>query len=661
MRAFRRLLVWLLGVAGVTLAAPADPSVARIWNEEALDAIRIDLVRPPVHARNLFHLSVAMYDAWAAYDPVAEGFMVKEKVAPVPTNVAAARAEAISYAAYRVLRHRYARSVNSNTTFAALATRMTQLGYPTNLVAVTGDAPYAVGNRIAATVLTNSWADGANEFVNYRFSFTPANTALVVASSYIVMDDPNRWQPLSLENPVSQIGIPDPSAWQTNVCPHWGRVTPFALMRISTNEVHEDVGPPPQLFSESEDRFMQEMLEVVRFGSWLDPADGVVIDASPGVMGNHPLGTRDGAGHPVNPVTGQPYATNLVRRADYGRVLAEYWADGPDSESPPGHWNSLANAASDLITNKVIAGSTQAVDALEWDVKLYFALNGALHDAAIAAWNHKGVYDGVRPVSAIRWLSATLLMPLEPGLAEIVTAESSAPGQRHAHLATNLNQVALYHWTGQPADPTNEVGGVDWISGTFWFPFQKATFVSPPFAGMISGHSTFSRAAAEVLAGFTGTPFVPGGLGEFVAQPGYLTFEYGPSQETRIQWATYYDAADLAGISRLWGGIHIASDDFGGRKVGARVGRAAMDLARQYFRGEPAPHPVMAARGRVQDDAMVLAWPALTGRVYRVEASVDGVIYAPVSGPITATVASVVWTNPAPPSGLLLHRIVSVP
>jgi len=414
------------------------------------------------------------------------------------------------------------------------------------------------------------------------------------------------------------------------------------------------------MFTDTEDRYRREMLEVVRYGSWLDPADGVVIHASPGAVGNNPLGRNDGGGHPINPVTGQPYATNLVRRADYGRVLAEYWADGPDSESPPGHWNSLANQASDLITNKTIAGVAQAVDDLEWDVKLYFALNGALHDAAIAAWNHKGVYDGVRPVSAIRWLSATLQMPLEPGLAEIVTAESAAPGQRHAHLATNLNQIALYHWTGQPADPTNEVGGVDWVSGTFWFPFQKATFVTPPFAGMISGHSTFSRAAAEVLTAFTGTPFVPGGLGEFVAQPGYLTFEYGPSQETRIQWATYYDAADLAGISRLWGGIHIASDDEGGRKVGARVGRAAMDLALQYFRGDDLPHPLVAARGAVQDGAVILAWPGLTGRVYRVESSVDGVTYAPASGPITASVAAVTWTNTAA-ADALLYRVISMP
>ena len=60
-------------------------------------------------------------------------------------------------------------------------------------------------------------------------------------------------------------------------------------------------------------------------------------------MGNNTLGTNDGTGHAVNPVTGQPYAPQIVPQADFGRVLAEFWADGPHSETPPGHWNVIAN------------------------------------------------------------------------------------------------------------------------------------------------------------------------------------------------------------------------------------------------------------------------------------------------------------------------------
>jgi hypothetical protein len=115
-------------------------------------------------------------------------------------------------------------------------------------------------------------------------------------------------------------------------------------------------------------------------------------------------------------------------------------------------------------------------------------------------------------------------------------------------------------------------------------PYQKATFVTPAFPGFISGHSTFSRAAAEVLTALTGSRFFPGGLAEFVAAPGtFLTIDPGPSEEVRLQWATYQDAADQAGQSRIWGGIHIEPDDFAGRRVGEAVGLDAVARARAHF------------------------------------------------------------------------------
>jgi hypothetical protein len=114
-----------------------------------------------------------------------------------------------------------------------------------------------------------------------------------------------------------------------------------------------------------------------------------------------------GAGHAVNPSTGQPYASNLVAEGDFARVLAEFWADGPHSETPPGHWQVLANEISDHpATVKRIGGRGEKVDDLEWDVKLSFALSAATHDAACAAWSLKRYYEGVRPITMIRHLGA---------------------------------------------------------------------------------------------------------------------------------------------------------------------------------------------------------------------------------------------------------------
>ena len=114
--------------------------------------------------------------------------------------------------------------------------------------------------------------------------------------------------------------------------------------------------------------------------------------------------------------------------------------------------------------------------------------------------------------------------------------------------------------------------------------------MTPAFPGFISGHSTFSRAAAEVLAALTGSPYFPGGLGEYVAPAGtYLVFEDGPSVDVRLQWATYFDAADQAGQSRICGGIHLQPDDFRGRIAGSAIGVGAVAHARAYFDGTARP------------------------------------------------------------------------
>ena len=137
-------------------------------------------------------------------------------------------------------------------------------------------------------------------------------------------------------------------------------------------------------------------------------------------------------------------------------------------------------------------------------------------------------------------------------------------------------------WTQRYAtDPA----GVGWIRAVEWVPFQLPTFVTPAFQGYVSGHSTFSRAAAEVMAGFTGSEWFPGGLGSWTIPANELKIEVGPSADVVLQAGTYYDAADQAGQSRLFGGIHIAADDFAGRHIGSVCGKDAWALAQRYFAG----------------------------------------------------------------------------
>jgi ASPIC and UnbV/Domain of unknown function (DUF6851)/FG-GAP-like repeat len=580
-----------------------EQSIARQWNEQLLSAIRLDTPRPTVHARNLHHLSGVMWDAWRAYGGGGSAWRSDEShVSAKPDRD---RAIAISFAAYRLLAHRFKAGPGAAVTQTILAAKLYALGYDASYTTTEGNTPAAVGNRMAAATIAFGLADGSNEAGNYADpTYTPMNPALVVKQPGTALANPNFWQPLALDLIITQNGIPVADKVQVAIGASWNRVTPFALTRSAPDDVYIDPGPPPQLGGSDDAGYKDGARILAELESYLTPDNGVLIDISPGALGNNPLGSNAGTGHPVNPFTGQPYAPNVVPRGDFGRVLAEFWADGPDSETPPGHWNVLANEVSDHpLTTHRIGGKGRGLDRLEWDVKLYFTLNGAVHDAAIVAWGLKRKYDSARPITMIRYCGGLGQssdpggpsyhpqgLPLQPGVIEVITAATTAPGERHAHLAGHEGDIAVRAWAGEPADPANQISGIGWRWAVEWVPYQRKTFVTPAFPGYTSGHSTFSRAAAEVMTRFTGNAFFPGGLGEFrAAAHQYLTFEDGPSVDTVLQWATYYDAADMAGQSRLWGGIHVPADDVNGRMSGSQAGNGAFDLAQRYFEGTIGP------------------------------------------------------------------------
>lgn len=632
----------MLAVCAVFLPrfALGSQSIARTWDEQILAGIRIDKPNPPVHARNLFHLSVVMYDAWAAYDPVAVGYLFHEKHSV--SDLAAARTEAISYAAYRLLRERYALSANASNTLAALDAQMASLGYPTNNLSTDTSTPAGVGNSVYNLVSSYFLLDGARQTSRYSDlipllgGYAPVNPPLVTGlpgDTNIV--NVNLWQPLAITNAFDQHNFPE-NVVQVFVGSQWLAVRPFALTRDNPSKPWMDPGLQPQIEGPNSQRFMSDVADVLERSGEMTPDDGVTIDISPGAFGNNTLGANDGHGHALNPVTGLPYSANIVSRGDFGRVLAEYWADGPNSETPPGHWNVIANQVADN-TNLVkrIGGIGPVVDDLEWDVKVYFALNAAVHDAACAAWSLKRYYDGGRPIEYIRYMgglgqssdsSAPSYnidgLPLVPGFIELVTTNTAAPGGRHQGLP--VGRVAIYAWPGPPSDPTNHHSGVRWILSDTWMPYQKATFVTPSFPGYISGHSTFSRSAAEVLTAITGSAFFPGGLGSFTAPSNtFLKFENGPSQTVQLQWATYFDASDQAGISRLWGGIHVSADDLTGRVVGAQCGQRVWTLAEAYFDGSVISTPVTVTVQASASGSSVLRYNTLRGLFYGLQSTAD--------------------------------------
>ena len=616
-------------------------SVARDWNEELLEAIRNDFARPTVHARNLFHSSILMYDAWAIFDDDAETVFLGKSFGGYTTNFNGistsvnsneAIHEIISYAMYRLFNHRFSNSPNATITLEDFTTLFESYGYDTAITSTdySSNSYAALGNYMAQEMINFGLQDGSNEQNDYE------NQYYTVSNDPLLLDyyednstiNPNRWQPLAFDVFIDQSGNMFPLETPDFLCPEWGQVTPFSLkiedLTILNNGfdsyVYNNPSPPEYIQNSSsngiEDPYKWNFALVIAWSAHLDQADNTLLDISPASLGNTDInsfpstfqeyqsfynftdGGAVGSGHDLNPITGLAYSPQLVKRGDYARVLAEFWADGPDSETPPGHWFTILNYVSDHPeTVKKFGGQGIVLSDLEWDIKSYLVLGGAMHDSAINIWGIKGYYDYIRPISAIRYMASkgqssdsslsnfnSHGLPLIPGLIEVIeTGDPLADNDD-----SNIGLIKVKSWKGPEyiTNPDTDVAGVDWILGTHWWPYQRPTFVTPPFAGYLSGHSAFSRAAAESLTKITGSEFFPGGIGTFdVLENEFLVFEEGPSESFTLQWATYQDASDQTSLSRIWGGIHPPIDDIKGRIIGEKIGQESFDLAQQYFTG----------------------------------------------------------------------------
>lgn len=642
----------------------AQSSIAREWSDAVLQTMQEDLARPAVQARNLFHFSVALYDAWAAYDTEAQPYLLGKTVngytcpckgVPAPKDVEAARREAMSFAAYRLLTARYSHSPQGTGATYRFRELMEKHGYDFRDYSFdyTTGSPAALGNYLAQCILQMGLLDGANEEHNYLSpEYKPVNAPLeVVVPGPGKVQDPNHWQPVKLKRALDLDGYPmmecrcggrplasfidtvDRSGrritgTQTCQTPTWGQVKPFALRvedsKIFQRDSHEyrlyhDPGPSffPRLdiakgAGTSKD-YQWNFTLVAAWSALLDPADTTMWDISPRSMGNlqgYPknlaelpgfynleTGRDPGAGHALNPRTGQPYAPQVVPRGDFTRVAVQYWAEGPDKETPVGNWLSLLNYVSDRPgVVKKFNGKGRLLSDLEWDVKAYFVLGSALHDAAISAWAVKGRYDGPRPITALRYMAARgqstnpklpsyhpAGIPLIPGRIELVKKGDPLAGAKKEHLG----KIKFYAWRGPyaVADSTTDVAGAGWILAENWYPYQAKSFITPPSPGFVSGHAAISHAAAEALTLLTGDAYFPGGMGQYTvpANSPFLRIEKGPSVDVILQWATYRDAADQASLSRIWCGANAPCDDIPGRLIGAETGTAAFQLAKKYF------------------------------------------------------------------------------
>jgi hypothetical protein len=460
------VLLFISSAASGASDQQADNVVLR-WNQAVIEAIRTTRAPPPVAARAFAIAHTCIFDAWAAYDERAFGTSFGKKLhVPKNDHTVADRDKAISFAAYRALADLFPGL--RSTQFESI---MFSMGYQADEPPAGPLSPTGIAELACDAVLRMRHADGSNQMGDLHTGAYSDYTNYSSANTVEVLSDRNRWQPL-LVNGV-------PQRWQL---PHWGRVMPFGL--ISGPQFRSAVLSQGPIVYPS-DNYWRETLDVLRLSAQ--------------------LGERE-------------------------KVIAEYWADGLGTETPPGHWNKIAQEV-----------SRRDRHSIDDDVKMFFILGNTLMDSSIATWDVKRAADSIRPVSVIR---ATL------GSAEI-----------RAWAGPGLGTRILYGRNFRSYLPT------------------------PPFSSYVSGHSAFSAAAAEILKRFTGSDYFGG---SYTASAGSSLIERGltPTHEITLSWNTFSEAADQAGISRRYGGIHFECDDLAGRALGRLVANEVWLKALTYIDGE---------------------------------------------------------------------------
>jgi hypothetical protein len=462
-------------------AADGD-NLVLVWNDQTLESIRKLPPAPTVAARALAIVHTAIYDAWAAYDPLAVGTRLGAGLRqPEAERTQANKDKAVSYAAYTALMDLFpARQ--------SVFTDKMRLLYGEEF-ASDATAPAIVGFTAAQAVLDFRHNDGSNQLNGYAdtSSYVPVN-------SWDQIKEPDHWQPLCVPLPApGTTDCPAPQKWTT---PHWRNVTPFAL--TSAAQFRPDHGPAVTVLKgKPSDAFRKEVDQQLKYSAEL---------------------------------------------TDTRKVIAEYWEDPPSSVTPPGHWNVFAQWV-----------SRRDHHSLDEDTKVFMALNNGLLDASITAWDAKRQWNSVRPITAVRW----------------------------------LKQDQLVQAWGGPYQGTRTIRGQDWQ------PYQRANFVTPSFPEYLSGHSTFSAAAAMLLKAATGSDTfgmsVTIAAGSSNIEPRTDTQPGVPAAPVTLSWKSFTAAADQAGISREYGGIHFNDGDFEARQAGEDVGLVVWGKAKTYFNGKAIP------------------------------------------------------------------------
>lgn len=515
----------------------SDPTPSVLWDQLA-QALVVEVQPGPTNAARIYAtLHTAIYDAYAAHDAQAMRVMFDPGADNIEFRNASSRSvqDAMHYAAYTVLAGLF-------PDHSAILDRV--MRDRLDLSPEDMDSPEAqIGRDAAADALTPRLQEIALVAAKAEAQYVPVNPD---PDSVTVID---AWTPELRDGPSGP-------RLQKFLSPEFPLLEPFALPATSEGDTDFAAIRP-----ERPEPFFLNGFEQAQ----LDIATGTVTLAQDATIGGvgYQAGailsvTRDLIGTVINPAfiaQAEQLIAVSANLTPEQRVIAEFWEDGPGTSYPPGSMMTLAQFVS------VRDGHDHAMDA-----HLFLAMGNAMLDAAIAAWDAKVVYDYARPVQAIRDLGALGLIGT-PGVDDL-TGEAG---------------YVVEAFAGYDAETGASLGTRTILASNFVTYQSPRGDFSPPFAEYVSGHSTFSGAAAAVLNAFTGST-------EFgattVVSPGGSDFDPTfPTRGMTLSWADFTTAAEEAGLSRIYGGIHFEDGNRNGFTLGTEVGNLAADLAMDFASG----------------------------------------------------------------------------
>lgn len=580
-----------VGAADVNSSLEVGATMVADWNDLAIEWVRQSERGPTISMRFVAYVNLALFDAWAAFDDNASGIVTDVKAPRYLTRfsnlydvrtltMALAAHQTINEVGASILKQDYLEigvgenaaerleilMQSSDDILDETREHLERFRLRNRKFAQQADAvAQAIADEVAAGIRARALTDGANQQNDYRDTTGYAPTAWATPvpapsdgiSNYDFSSGYTFWafnltDALSYDNSGPISVHPGVASGAIRLTETWQSLTELGVFPPA-----DDGGPQVPLTP----HWGNVTPIVLSAGSQLRPSSILTPYDFAGELDPQWI---------VQATQLVEFASKMQDGAEGGalqRARSEYWELGDATEYPPGWWHQRAT---DLARDLGLSPRDT--------IKLLLTVSIAEFDSTIASWDTKFAFDSVRPITAVNEL---------------------------------FFGSTVSDWRG------NQVANVD--DRDHWRPYQLRRNLTPPFPDVVSGHSTFSAAASTVmmqllntnLFGYETEPFVS----RFDLDDGFDGDPGNGNTDTQTLYWPYFSAsAEEAGLSRLYGGIHMMDGNLKGLTMGTQIGHMAIGFVNEKM-GDGTYHTPSLVFGTGEADDHLLSPAGVCGAI----------------------------------------------